>query len=70
MKHGNPAYTVVQLATNGLIILVAFVPIVKFLPGVSNVVVDSFCGAVCGDSSGGRCADPVYCSEKQGTGLF
>lgn len=36
---GNPAYTVVQVATNDLIILVAFVPIVKFLLGVSNVIV-------------------------------
>ena len=36
---GNPAYTVVQVATNDLIILVAFVPIVKFLLGVSNVSV-------------------------------
>ena len=37
--NGNPAYTVVQVATNDLIILVAFVPIVKFLLGVSNVFV-------------------------------
>ena len=36
---GNPAYTVVQVATNDLIILAAFVPIVKFLLGVSNVSV-------------------------------
>ena len=34
-----PAYTVVQVATNDLIILVAFIPIVKFLLGVSNVTV-------------------------------
>lgn len=39
LTHGNPAYTVVQVATNDLIILVAFVPIVKFLLGVSNVTV-------------------------------
>ena len=39
LTHGNPAYTVVQVATNDLIILVAFVPIVKFLLGVSNVSV-------------------------------
>ena len=37
LTKGNPAYTVVQMATNDLIILVAFVPIVKFLLGVSNV---------------------------------
>ena len=39
LTHGNPAYTVVQVATNDLIILVAFVPIVKFLLGVSSVSV-------------------------------
>ena len=39
LTNGNPAYTVVQVATNDLIILIAFVPIVKFLLGVSNVSV-------------------------------
>lgn len=39
LVNGNPAYTVVQVATNDLIILVAFAPIVKFLLGVSNVSV-------------------------------
>ncbi len=39
LTKGNPAYTVVQVATNDLIILVAFVPVVKFLLGVSNVSV-------------------------------
>lgn len=39
LTNGDPAYTVVQVATNDLIILVAFVPIVKFLLGVSNVSV-------------------------------
>lgn len=39
LTKGNPAYTVVQVATNDLIILVAFVPIVKFLLGVSKVEV-------------------------------
>lgn len=39
LTKGDPAYTVVQVATNDLIILVAFVPIVKFLLGVSNVFV-------------------------------
>ncbi len=39
LTKGNPAYTVVQVATNDLIILFAFVPIVKFLLGVSNVSV-------------------------------
>ena len=39
LTKGNSAYTVVQVATNDLIILVAFVPIVKFLLGISNVAV-------------------------------
>lgn len=39
LTKGNPAYTVVQVATNDLIILVAFVPIVKFLLGVSDIFV-------------------------------
>ena len=39
LTHGNPAYTVVQVTTNDLIILVAFVPIVKILLGVSDVSV-------------------------------
>jgi ACR3 family arsenite transporter len=39
LTKGNPAYTVVQVATNDLIILVAFVPLVKFLLGVSDVFV-------------------------------
>lgn len=39
LAKGNPTYTVVQVATNDLIILIAFVPIVKFLLGVSNVSV-------------------------------
>lgn len=39
LANGNPAYTVIQVATNDLIILIAFVPIVKFLLGVSQVTV-------------------------------
>lgn len=39
LTKGDPAYTVVQVATNDIIILFAFVPIVKFLMGVSNVTV-------------------------------
>lgn len=39
LVKGDPAYTVAQVATNDLIILVAFAPIVKFLLGVSNIVV-------------------------------
>jgi ACR3 family arsenite transporter len=39
LTKGNPAYTVVQVATNDLIILLLFVPIVKFLTGISNIAV-------------------------------
>ena len=39
LTNGDPAYTVVQVATNDLILLVAFVPIVRFLLGVSQVTV-------------------------------
>lgn len=39
LTKGNSAYTVVQVATNDLIILFVFVPLVKFLLGVSNVSV-------------------------------
>ncbi len=39
LTKGNPSYTVVQVATNDLIILIAFVPIVKLLMGVSNIFV-------------------------------
>jgi len=37
LTKGNPAYTVVQVATNDLIILAAFTPIVAFLLGVGGV---------------------------------
>jgi arsenite transporter len=37
LTKGNPAYTVVQVATNDLIILVAFTPIVALLLGVGGV---------------------------------
>jgi len=39
LTRGNPAYTVVQVATNDLIILVAFVPIVAVLLGVGGIQV-------------------------------
>jgi ACR3 family arsenite transporter len=39
LTKGNPAYTVVQVATNDLIILIAFTPIVAFLLGVSGLTV-------------------------------
>jgi ACR3 family arsenite transporter len=39
LTRGNPAYTLVQVATNDLIILFAFVPIVALLLGVSDISV-------------------------------
>lgn len=39
LTKGNPAYTVVQVATNDLIILIAFTPIVAFLLGVGGFAV-------------------------------
>lgn len=39
LTKGNPAYTVVQVATNDLIILLAFTPIVALLLGVSGVTI-------------------------------
>ena len=39
LTNGNPAYTVVQVATNDLIILVAFSPIVAFLLGIGGVTI-------------------------------
>jgi ACR3 family arsenite transporter len=37
LTKGNPAYTVVQVATNDLIILAAFTPIVALLLGISGI---------------------------------
>lgn len=37
LTKGNPAYTLVQVATNDLLILVGFVPIVAFLLGMSDI---------------------------------
>lgn len=39
LTKGDPAHTLVQVAVNDLIILVAFVPIVSFLLGVTNMFV-------------------------------
>lgn len=39
LTKGNPAYTLVQVATNDLIILILFAPIVGFLLGVSGISV-------------------------------
>ena len=39
LTKGDPAYTLIQVATNDLIILVAFVPIVGLLLGISNIAI-------------------------------
>jgi ACR3 family arsenite transporter len=39
LTEGDPAYTLVQVAVNDLIMLVAFAPLVMFLCGVAQVVV-------------------------------
>ena len=39
LTKGDPAHTLVQVAVNDLIILVAFVPIVSFLLGMTNIFV-------------------------------
>jgi ACR3 family arsenite transporter len=41
LTDGDPVYTLVQVAVNDLIMLVAFAPIVMFLCGVTNVLVPS-----------------------------
>ena len=41
LTNGDPAYTLVQVAVNDLIMLVAFAPIVMFLCGVADVIVPS-----------------------------
>lgn len=39
LTNGDPAYTLIQVSVNNLIILVAFIPIVGFLLGVSDIEV-------------------------------
>ena len=39
LTKGDPAYTVVQVAVNDLILLIAFTPIVAFLLGIGNIKV-------------------------------
>ena len=39
LTKGNPTYTVLQVATNDLIVLIAFVPIVGFLLGVGGFTI-------------------------------
>ena len=37
LTKGDPEYTLVQVAINDIVLLVAFIPIVKFLLGVTNI---------------------------------
>lgn len=37
LTDGDPGYTLVQVAINDLVLLIAFIPIVKFLLGVTNI---------------------------------
>ncbi len=39
LTKGDPEYTLVQVAINDLILLVAFVPIVKFLLGITSITI-------------------------------
>lgn len=39
LTKGSPAYTLVQVAINDLVILIAFIPIVTFLLGVSGITI-------------------------------
>ncbi len=41
LTDGDPAYTLVQVAVNDLIMLVLFAPIVMFILGVADVIVPS-----------------------------
>ena len=39
LTDGDPEYTLVQVSINDLVLLVAFIPIVKFLLGVTNITI-------------------------------
>jgi ACR3 family arsenite transporter len=39
LTNGDPNYTLVQVSINDLIILIAFIPIVKFLLGITNIII-------------------------------
>ncbi len=75
LTKGDPAYTLVQVAVNDLILLVAFTPIVAFLLGISNVVVpyDTFVFisyTFCCNSTGWWVLNKKKCSRKAWVGLF
>ena len=60
LTKGNPAYTVVQVASNDIIILFAFVPIVKFLLGVS----------ICSNTTCSRNHNKAAGSQKERYGIL
>lgn len=39
LTKGDPEYTLVQVSINDLVLLIAFIPIVKFLLGVTNITI-------------------------------
>jgi ACR3 family arsenite transporter len=39
LTKGDPEYTLVQVAINDLVLLIAFIPIVRFLLGVTNITI-------------------------------
>jgi ACR3 family arsenite transporter len=39
LTNGDPEYTLVQVSINDLVLLIAFIPIVKFLLGVTNIFI-------------------------------
>ena len=39
LTKGDPEYTLIQVSINDLVLLVAFIPIVKFLLGVTNITI-------------------------------
>lgn len=70
LTNGDPAYTVVQVATNDLIILGAFVPVVKFLLGRIQCFravgyPDPFGGAVCCDPVARRHDHSIHSHKEQ-----
>ena len=74
LTDGDPVYTLVQVAVNDLIMLVAFAPIVMFLCGVANVVVPSKVlitsrRGVHRDSAGGGLADAHGAAQIARQGL-
>ena len=57
LTRGDPAYTLVQVAANDLIMIVAFAPIVALLLGVTDIAVGDAAAlyrALCRGAAGGR----------------